>query len=127
MEPTSSGEVRAEFELDEGGKPAFIQGKRLKHYKIRLSVDAVPDQAQSVTYRLHDSYKNPVREVFRGERGGHFDESITSFGDFDVQVSPSGSYRASSKRLSDALRESARRLAGDLRAIEDALRDIEMH
>ncbi len=86
----------ARFQLDEKGEPRFVvDNTGLKHFEIALDVDDAPEEAVSVTYRLHETYWDPVREVFRGTKGSEgvagFCEEITSYGDFDVEVSVSGS------------------------------------
>lgn len=133
----SLGRIKAVFELDDDGKPIYVQGKRLRHYKIKLSAEGMPDPVAAVTFKLHESYRDPVREVFKGsESDAPFTETITSYGDFEVAVSPSGQFSSESssglvcdtiQRLSDALHESARTLDGDAQSIDDALRDIRSH
>lgn len=77
--------LKAEFELDDKGVPiSFVRGG-VRHYEIRLSVPNAPSNAYAVTYELHDSYYDPIRESLDTAHG--FGCEITSFGDFAVRVS----------------------------------------
>jgi hypothetical protein len=81
---TSSPVIKATFELDEKGLPAFIERGDRKHYRIRLHVENVPDDTYAVTYKLHETYYDPVRES--RDRAAGFTEDLTSYGDFTVQA-----------------------------------------
>jgi len=74
-------EIKAEFILDKEGKP---KGRSSEQYAIRLSVENTPKDTHAVTYYLHSSYYDPVREV--RDQASHFCEELTSYGDFDIQV-----------------------------------------
>jgi hypothetical protein len=76
--------IKATFQLDEKGQPVFVRQADLKHYRIRLHVENVPDDTYAVTYLLDESYHNPVREARDGEGG--FSEDLTSYGDYTVQA-----------------------------------------
>jgi hypothetical protein len=76
--------IKATFELDEQGQPAFVRQADLKHYMIRLHVENVPDDTYAVTYLLDETYHNPVRESRDGTAG--FSENLTSYGDYTVQA-----------------------------------------
>jgi hypothetical protein len=77
--------IKASFELDEDGSPVYVKGDDdLKHYNIRLHVDNVPIDTYAVTYILHDSYYNPVREAL--DVSENFAEEIKSYGDYTVQA-----------------------------------------
>jgi len=84
--------IKAEFELDEHGRPIMAGGRATRtragacgrnHYRIRLSVEGVPDDAHAVTYNLHESYRDPVREVLDDP---NFPLEITAYGDYEVVV-----------------------------------------
>ncbi len=127
--------ILAQFVLDNEGKPKFVEGKRLRHYQIELSVDDVPKNVESVTIELHPTYRNPVREVFRQDAQSPFIENITSYGTFDVSIAASGIATSSSlvgpeetrRDLYEALEDSASNMQGDRDAIQEALRDIREH
>lgn len=74
----------AHFVLDQDGKPKMIKAGDTKHYWIQLGVAEAPDDAYAVTYRLHDSYYEPVRESREHEVG--FRQELTSFGDYTVRA-----------------------------------------
>ena len=71
--------LKARFVLDNSGKPAE---RTSGHYKIKLFVEGVPEDAYSVTYQLDPSYYDPIRETLSPSNG--FAEDITSYGDFLV-------------------------------------------
>jgi hypothetical protein len=76
--------IVATFELDGKGRPKFTKHDDLKHYCIRLSLDQPPPDAYAVTYILHETYYDPVRES--RDRATSFGEDLTSYGDFTVQA-----------------------------------------
>lgn len=116
--------LSARFELDKEGRPQFIESDGKRHFKINIDLEDAPAEIVSATYRLDSSFWDPVREVFRGE-GGSFRESITSYGDFDVVASISGSSIAGDSmrtQLSDALQQTYRKNpSGDSLSINDAI------
>ncbi len=114
--------IKATFDLDENGQPTAIQSGNLKHYRIRLQVDNVPEDTYAVTYMLDDTYYNPVRES--RERDAGFAQELTSYGDFTVQakVRSKGGVTTVATPLSAALRAGH---GAELRpGIEAALKDI---
>jgi hypothetical protein len=78
----STPKIVAEFITDSRGKPQYFEGTARKHYRIRLSLRDVPSDVSRVTYKLPESYRQPVREVPIGVP--NFQEDITSFGDYTV-------------------------------------------
>ena len=76
--------IRASFILDKQGRPIAIQSGGTKHYRIKLHVEDVPEDAHAVTYELHESYYDPIREVRRDVP--NFEEEITSYGDYDLKI-----------------------------------------
>jgi hypothetical protein len=74
----------AMFELDDKGRPKFEKRNGLKHYWIKLKVDGAPDDTYAVTYKLHESYYDPLRES--RDRQNSFQHQLTSFGDYVVQA-----------------------------------------
>ncbi len=119
----------ARFVLDTDGAPAAIQSSTapdLKHYKIDLFTLEAPSSARSVTYELHPSYYDPLREVVRKSDKDQFVEPITSYGDYEIRVAVSGSTEdVATVWLSDALRRSHRDALETDSAIARAIQDIE--
>jgi transcription initiation factor IIF auxiliary subunit len=77
--------VRANLVLDASGNPvAHRSGEDVDHYEIELSIEDPPDDTYAVTYKLHNSYYDPVREVRK--RAGGFSELITSYGEYTVKA-----------------------------------------
>ena len=74
----------AEFITDDKGEPEFHPGSSYMHYKIRLKVKGAPKDAYAVTYGLHETYYEPVRES--RDRSEDFPEDITSYGDYAVRA-----------------------------------------
>ncbi len=73
--------ICAEFVLDKEGKePVEIEGKS---YRIKLFIEGAPEDTHAVTYKLHESYYDPLREA---REHPQFEEEITSFGDFSVRA-----------------------------------------
>ena len=71
--------IQAQFVLDGQGKPTEAAPGV---YGIRLSIKGAPADAYAVTYHLHPTYYDPVREG--NDRETNFSEEITSYGNFDV-------------------------------------------
>ena len=119
-------EIKAQFVLDQHGKPVFDKGQDHKHYKIHLSIKGMPEHAESVSYTLHSTYYNPVREIFKKERGEQFQEEITSYGDFDIKAVVSGFNKETQSSLSNALETSIKdyETTVDHAAIDEALKEI---
>jgi hypothetical protein len=119
MEATT---IKAELVLDPEGKP---KGRTSGNYSIRLHVEGTPADAYKVTYQLHPSYYDPVREVRDLESG--FSEELTSYGDYVIQarVRTKDCTLATTRRLSDALREA--HVASTDADVKKALLDIEQN
>lgn len=119
----NSPKIRAEFQLDEKGKPLAIDRNNLKHYKIRLYMVDVPEDAYAVVYRLDETYYDPTREVRRG--APDFEERITSYGDYVVKAEIRGkkSSDLSAVELSQALRDTY--VSSSDEGIRRAILDIE--
>jgi hypothetical protein len=123
-------QIGAQFILDQKGRPRYEQDEHgLRHYRIRLFVDGATPKVKAVTYKLHDSYYDPLREVFRDDKNpdDRFSEVITSFGDYSVIVSPSGDPSLPGRavaRLSRALELGTAPGVGDTDAIDKAMRYI---
>lgn len=84
-------DIIAKFKVDSEGRPRFRQapGSDVRHYEITLRSAVLPS-TESVTYRLHPSYYDPVREVHRTSQDDAFEEEITAYGDYEIEVSTSG-------------------------------------
>ena len=99
--------LKAEFLLADG-KPMQLTTHNFKnaHYKVRLSIGNLPNTTYSVTYRLHESFYNPVREIFEGKTDG-FPLQISTYGDFIVraEVNSGTGVNAIAKSLTKALRD----------------------
>ena len=119
-------ELKAEFVLDPGGKPKFVERNGKRHYDIRLRVDSAPDDAYGVTYELDPSYYDAVREA-KDVPGGRFEENINSYGDYVIRAA----VRAKSgptilkDSLAVALKRSYLEPAIASNDIQKALQDIE--
>jgi serine/threonine protein kinase len=99
--------IRAVFVLDGNQKPLMADDGRYVHYRIRLSVDNSPEGTSSVTYGLHESYGEPLREV---SHGPSYEEDITAYGLFEVKalIRYKKTFDMVSANLGDVLRESYR-------------------
>jgi hypothetical protein len=75
-------EIKAEFVLDENDKPQYFNSGNKRHYKIRLMIANAPPEAIGVTYKLHETYFDPMREAY--DDAQNFTEEITSYGDYNV-------------------------------------------
>lgn len=73
--------IEAELSFDDSGKPRIIKRSR-KHYLIRLRTTNTPPSTYAVTYLLHESYPNPLREV--RDKDADFPLETTSYGDYTV-------------------------------------------
>lgn len=101
----SDPKICAAFQLDGEGRPIAMVRNNRRHYKIRLFMEDVPQDAYAVTYKLHESYYNPTREVRRGAT--KFEEQITSYGDYVVKAEVRGKKASgfAAVELSRALKE----------------------
>jgi hypothetical protein len=77
--PEQQPSIQAHFVLDDQGKPTELAPG---HYGIRLSIKGAPADAYAVTYHLHPTYYDPVRES--NDAANSFSQEITSYGNFDV-------------------------------------------
>ena len=100
--------ILAEFITDAKGRPQILTGPSHQHYRIRLYLKDAPDDVSRVTYKLHESYRQPVREVPVGVPD--FAEEITLFGDHTITavIRRRGGTDLVTNRLSDALAETYR-------------------
>jgi hypothetical protein len=96
--------IRAAFVVDRWHRPLFSDDGRFTHYRIRLWVEGAPGDTLSVTYRLHESYTETLREV---KDGPGFEEEITAYADFPLSVllRSARDFAVASTGLLDALRE----------------------
>ena len=81
---TRTPSLLAHFITNRAGDPVSEDDEGVAHYSIRLSVVDVPPDAYAVTYTLHESYYDPVRESRAKNRD--FVEEITSYGDYTVRA-----------------------------------------
>ena len=111
--------IRASFLLDDAGKP---RGRSSGNYEIKISIDGYPRDAYAVTYRLDDTYYDPVREVHTIDDG--FAETVTSYGNYPITARiRTTSYPVRLRRtLYDALKETHEN--DDEPSILRALKDI---
>lgn len=95
----------ARFRLNKDGRPKFVREGDLKHFEIELAIDQPPTDTFAVTYRLHSSYYDPVRESLATKE--NFKEELTSYGDYRVRADVRRSSRTVqlSEKLSEALRK----------------------
>lgn len=80
----NNSRIVARFLLDTDGRPRTVNNGELRHYWIELHIEFPPDDTYAVTYQLHESYYDPVRESRNAK--GAFAEKLTSYGDFTVQA-----------------------------------------
>jgi hypothetical protein len=100
-------EIGASFVLDGGApKSKKLTPKGHVHYKIRLYVRNAPSETYAVTYKLHPTFPNPIREVQKSPKSPQFSHDIFSCGDFDItaEVRTSSRRYEINRRLSDALK-----------------------
>lgn len=93
----------ATFELDEEGRPKFIEQGDRKHYWINLYTEGAPEDAYSVKYQLDPSYYDHLPEST--DSNERFAERLTSYGDYPIQATIRTKSRVEpiSTNLSDAL------------------------
>jgi hypothetical protein len=75
-------ELKARFIMNEVGKPKYISSDNVRHYAIELFVEGAPKDAIGVTYQLHETYFDPLREAH--DASHDFLVEITSYGDYDI-------------------------------------------
>src|SRR5262245_23996833 len=83
-----TAELVARFVTDQSGQPIYDSFGDKRHYHIELSVRNAPADTYAVTYHLHSSYFDPIRECSDKKSG--FREQITSYGDYTVQAKVRG-------------------------------------
>jgi len=76
--------ITANFILDSEGNPKAIQSGEVKHYQIQIQVENAPQDTYAVTYELHPTYYEPVRESIQREE--NFAEKLTSYGDYLIRA-----------------------------------------
>jgi hypothetical protein len=81
--PQSAPTLIARFSLDEAGTPRRERPSRKAelHYIVILQIERAPGALASVTYKLDDTFIEPVREVDQPPR---FLEEVWTYGDFDI-------------------------------------------
>ena len=84
-----NGELKARFRLDARGRPIYEQDEDdpdLRHYTIELSLESpIAPEIDTVTYYLDDeTYRDPV--AVSNDRANEFTAEISSYGDFEVEV-----------------------------------------
>lgn len=115
--------IIATFVTDKDGNPEAIEQGGKKHYRIRVEIQNAPKDTYAVTYRLDDSYYEPIRESRASTL--KFIEDLTSYGNFEVKADVRTKQRVApvSVDLSQALKRGhGLKLTPE---IEAALRDIE--
>lgn len=93
--------IKAEFILDADGKPIQESG----HYEIRLSIKDAPPDTHRVTWQLHETYYDPIRDV--RDRNSGFAEVLSSYGDYEVKATVRLKDRSilATRGLAEALRD----------------------
>jgi len=117
--------ITASFILD-GLRPQTVERKYV-HYRITLNVVDCPPSTFAVTYELHPSFPNSIREVRATEGEEGFPLRIATYGDFEVRAeirTLERTYRIS-RFLSKALRESYDRSTST--EIQNAMQQIASH
>ncbi len=76
--------ILAEFITDSNGAPESLQGKSRKHYRMRLFMQGLAKDTSRVTYKLDDTYLEPVRYVPMGVP--RFEEEITAYSTYPVMA-----------------------------------------
>ena len=117
-----SAQITAEFELDERGQPRGTSFGGVNYYTVKLRLQNAPANTYAVTYRLHESFIDPVREARDRERG--FAEVVQTYGDFTVQakVRARDGLQMVARDLVEALRDRYR--DGATPAIYEAIEDL---
>ena len=97
---------------------------KYKHYGILISIKNAPEDTHAVTYELHETYVDPVREVFKCP---NFEFEITSYGNYTIKakIRRKSYTNFISRLLSEALRESYENRSN--LDIQNAIKDIEKY
>ena len=117
--------IKAVFVTDDKGEPEYIESGGVKHFKIQLAMEDTPTDAYAVTYELHESYYDAIRENHHRDEG--FREELTSYGDYDIQVKVRSRQGTSILRtsLADALQQG--HTEGSTPAVAKAIAMIKAH
>jgi hypothetical protein len=101
--------IRVEFLVDDAGNPTYSDnpdrlGTIRRHYDIRVTLASPPPDTWNVTFYLHESYYDPVRETRKPE----FSFTTTTYGDYIIQAKIYGSKGVDvlAANLSESLRKS---------------------
>jgi hypothetical protein len=117
------GKIAARFKLDKDGKPRYLISGGLKNYLIDLYVESASPDLGSVTYKLDNSYYDPIRES--DNRDNSFMEEITSYGDYPVLVEAQLGRRLVAEKINlSSLLEEGHKGAQDKPEILAAINDI---
>lgn len=114
--------ICAEFRMSDGEPVVAFEDGDVRHYAVRLYIEGAPADARVVTYHLHDTFYDPLREVRRTQ--ADFSENIETYGDFQVIATirgPDGTSRIT-RGLAAALKEQYGDDAPDV--VKNAIRDI---
>lgn len=118
--------IKAAFTLKKGEPVVAYEEGDTRHYSVKLSVEGAPDDTRSVTYRLHETFYDPIREVRRERQGkaNDFEEEIETYGDFEILTTVRSSEGETRVRrgLTAALLETHGEDANE--AIKKAIREI---
>jgi hypothetical protein len=106
-EATREPQFLAQFALDRNGD-FKKSGKRNDHYEIRLFIKDAPADTKKVIYELHHTYPERIREAPKGRR--EFEEYITSYGDYIVNITIFGDGKT---KMSDWLTRALENFYGD--------------
>ena len=100
----SEPKIRSAFVTDLQHHPYASDDGRRMHYRIILSLGNAPEGTQSVTYKLHETFVDALREEHQGP---DFKEEITSYGDFTIKalVRTANDFEIITSSLIAALRE----------------------
>lgn len=98
----SSPEIVAQFLLDQSGSP---KSPEKGFYVVQLSLAGADPATYAVTYHLHPTFYDPVREI---RDAPSFKERIITYGDFLIRarVRSRGQNVILERSLSAALKES---------------------
>ena len=79
--------MKLKAERDKGIEPRKFRVKGKKHYKVKLSVEEEANDLANVVevrYRLHPSFKDPVR--ISDDKENSFSQEIWTYGYFPIEV-----------------------------------------
>ena len=118
-------EINVQFILDSEGNPVFIEHDNVKHYRIEISLQNIPDDVYATNYQLHPSYISPFRE--ETDKNKNFRFATTTYGDYSLSASLLGKSRnyLTSGIISKALED--RYVTTNNQKIKDAITEISDH